>query len=191
MTIDKFFQYTLPAVIGFCLMSMLLLLTGCNDDKPSYPNWVSVPAGWEFYAGTSAEPHYVVKRVSSLSGSIRIKYRVDGVGVRALDGGTPPTVTLILWRANDAMTCAGEYQQYRYFGHPRMALEPAGIYEYEIKLDPENWTDCYAKPGTDFPDRFKGTIDNIWKVGFGFGGHFAGHGAVSTGAKFTLLEFSP
>ena len=175
------------------LLCGLMLLTACADDKkpppPRYPSWVNVPSGWEFYAGNSGEPHYVVKSASSLPGSIRIKYRVDGSGVKSLDGGTP-LVTFILWRANDNMSCAGEYQQFRYFGNPRMSLDP-GEHEYDTPLDPARWTDCYGKPGTDFPDRFKGTVDNIWKVGFGFGGNFAGHGAISTGATFTLLEFNP
>ena len=172
------------------LLFACLLLAACNEDKPKHPHWVNVPPGWEFYYGSSSEPHYIIKQVSSLPESIRIKYRIDGSGVQALDGGTPATVSLILWRKGDPMTCLAEYQQYRYFGHPRMSLEP-GVREYEIKLDPANWTDCYGKPGTDFPDRFKGTVDNIWKIGFGFGGYSAGHGVWSTGAIFTLLEFTP
>jgi hypothetical protein len=176
----------------FLFMFIGLVFAACDEDKkPKYPSWVMVPPGWEFYNGSPSEPHYIIKPAAApLPSSIHIKYRIDGSGAYALDGGSPPTVSLILWRSLDNLSCAGPYQQYRYFGHPRMPLDP-GVHEYNIPLDPASWTDCYGKPGTDFPDGFKGTVDNIWKIGFGFGGYSAGHGVVSTGAIFTLIEFNP
>lgn len=183
------------------LLALLLtaLLAACNGNSNNSPpplpqgqGWVSAP-GWEFYNGSPAEPHYVVKLSPPLTDKIVLSYSVTGGGpLRALDGGSPPTVSLIIWRSGDNLSCQGEYQQYRYFSRQRGSLSP-GDYTLTVNIDPSNWTDCYGKPGTDFPARFQATIYNVWKIGFTFGGNSAGHGVIAPqgGVQFTLKGFSP
>lgn len=182
------------------IAAILLWLAGCQSVdhvQPHYPAWMApLPAGFSYYPSDSGatEPHYVIKDFTGmLPTRVVLSYEVIGNGqLVAVDGGSPPTVSLILWRKGDNMTCQGVYQQYRYFGHPRGTLSP-GTHTLEVPVDPAAWTDCYGKPGTDFPDRFEGTIDNLWKIGFGFGGNHAGHGvrAPQGNVMFRLIGLYP
>jgi len=182
---------------AIAVIVFLLCLTGCQSSGHVTPTpaWMApLPAGFSYYYGNSTEPHYIIKDFSGmLPARVVLSYEVVGNGqLLAVDGGSPPTVSLILWRKGDDMTCLGVYQQYRYYGHPRGTLSP-GTYTLEVPVDPAAWTDCYGKPGSDFPDRFNGTVDNLWKIGFGFGGYSAGHGvrAPQGNVMFRVIGFYP
>lgn len=192
-------DWRLRAFAFYFLLCIAIVIAGCSssrDRNPQSPAWFQLPAGFSHYpaSGNSSEPHYVVKSVSGLSPGriVSMTYEVVGNGqLLAVDGGSPPTVSFIIWRSGDNLSCQGVMQQYRYFGHPRGSLSP-GVRTLEVPIDPASWTDCYGKPGTDFPDRFDGAVRNAFRIGFGFGGNSAGHGvrAPQGGVQFKTHSFS-
>src|SRR5262245_55258181 len=116
----------------YLYLAIILFLAGCQSTghvpAPTTPAWMApLPAGFSYYpTGSAVEPHYVMKDFTGmLPARIVLSYEVVGNGqLIAVDGGSPPTVSMIIWRKGDTLTCQGVYQQYRYFGHPRGSLSP-------------------------------------------------------------------
>jgi hypothetical protein len=165
------------------------------------------PIGWTSYSGTVVgtcdsfsfgEPHYCIKAMSAQQGqTIRMTFTTSGTGTLqpAVGSGDnlPVKIGLLLWRRGDNMSCAGPYQQYRYWYRDRINIVVGTTQTLIGTLDPGSWTDCYGKPGSDNPAAFAAALSDLYAVGYTFGGaNFAGHGVAAVGGPvhFTLNEFS-
>ena len=99
-------------------------------------------------------------------------------------GRLPPSLP---GRAGDNMTCAGDYQQFR-FWTGKVDLTP-GTHTISAKVDPALWTDCYGQPGSVKPALFQALLNNIAGVGYTFGGQTLPV-TVSPSVRAALLDFT-
>lgn len=177
---------------------LALLLAGCSSDNGPSPQPQPPPSatGWaaSFSKGIVAcddfnfgELHYCTKAQPAKAGqTITMKWTISGTGTLHNVGQgdiDPPTLRLFLWRAGDNMSCAGQMQQYRWWGVETKTDLVIGTQQAtSTKLDPALWTDCYGKSGADNPALFQAAIDNAQGLGFTMGGqYFAGHGVAANG----------
>ena len=109
--------------------------------------------------------------------------------------GFPGTVRLFIQRAGDDIPGAGRFQQYRYWSTRAVQELAPGSFTLRAMIDPAQWTDIYAKSGSDYPERFREALQNAARIGITFGGGcFYGHGVFNADgnstARFTLDAFS-
>lgn len=138
--------------------------------------------------------HGVTKAAPKLSvgQEITLEFAISGAGTLAAVEGGVARCGLFMQRAGDNMLGTGAFQQYRYYAIAGVVLDHAGDYSVKAKLVPEQWSDVFGKPGTDFPDNFKACVENASVIGFVFGQMGAGwaHGVFANGqVGFTLKKF--
>lgn len=107
-----------------------------------------------------------------------------------------PNARVLIQRKNDDWTCGSSTQNYRWWSTGSMCvfLKADGqTYTYSVKLIPKNWTNCWGKSASQFPNEFKAALANADNVQIVFGGgNSFSHGVrVKNGtAQFQLLSFS-
>lgn len=189
------------------IITILLALTlvACSRDSGSKytPPPQNSLVNWTSYAGTVSgtcdnfnfgEPHYCIKSMSVKAGqTIRMTFTTSGTGMLYPPGDIPPPmITLFLWRRGDDLSCAGPMQQFRYWLRPRVPIVVGTTQTITAVIDPANFTDCYGKSGADNPAAFAAALQNLYAVGYTFGGaSFAGHGVAANGqVHFTLNSYT-
>lgn len=89
-------------------------------------------------------------------------------------------VRFYLQRSGDNMTCAGDYASYRWWSNPvtyRLEASSAETASVTVKVKPNQWSNCWGKPGTSAPDLFWKAWANPSRVGVTLGPSCrAGHG---------------
>lgn len=140
--------------------------------------------------------HYVVERAPSLQLGqlVTLSFNVSGGGTVLPVQGATAQVSLFMQRRGDNLTGSGAYQQYRYWHQPAAPLV-SGDGTISCTLTPDQWTDVFGTPGTDFPNQFADCVANAEMIGMTFGdpgAGAAGHGCyVANGqARFTLKSFT-
>lgn len=122
--------------------------------------------------------------------SIRLVYDLLGDAKLKPTGGGPTTarIRLHIQRKGDDWTGNGSYEHYRFWSSVTSELKPGKNIVLECALDPALWTGVY---GQTSEAGFKATLKNCARMGFTFGGNFAGHGvSVKKGdATFVIREF--
>lgn len=104
-------------------------------------------------------------------------------------------VRFYLQRNGDNMTCSGDYASYRWWSNPvTFRLDPAisGQQAITIKIKPNQWSNCWGKPGTSVPDLFWRAWQNPGRIGVTFGPSCrAGHGVCTDKGKsvFKMVNF--
>jgi hypothetical protein len=171
-----------------------------NAQQPQNPNFTfsysspSMGSRCDDFEWSNGSAHYCSKKMPVRMGqTITLTFTLTGdvYPIEAADS-PPAALRLFLWRAGDNMTCAGDYQQFR-FWTGKVDLTP-GTHMISAKVDPALWTDCYGQPGSVKPALFQALLNNIAGVGYTFGGQsFAGHGVAKReggSAHFTVNSFT-
>lgn len=138
--------------------------------------------------------HYVVEPAPQLQMGqvVKLDFNVSGSGTVLPVQGDTAWVTLFMQRRGDNLTGSGPYQQYRYWGAKARLANGDGT--ASCTLTPDQWTDVFGKPGTDFQTAFQDCVANAEMIGMTFGDPGAGatgHGCYSSGGnRFTLKSFT-
>lgn len=149
-----------------------------------------------------------VNSIQRKQGAIRFKSsvtftcRVTGKGkFVSLDTAPAPPALLpncrvMIQRKGDDWKCTGDTQNYRWWSTGAMCVflkSDGQTYTYNVKLIPENWSNCWGKMATEYKSQFRDALANTENVQLVFGGgnSFA-HGVrlKSGDAQFQLLTFS-
>jgi hypothetical protein len=122
--------------------------------------------------------------------SLRLVYDLLGEGKLKPTGGgtTSARIRLHVQRKGDDWSGRGQYEHYRFWSSVVSVLEPGKDVVLECALNPDLWTGVYGKTNAD---GFKAVLKNCERMGFTFGGNFAGHGvSVKKGElTFVIKEF--
>jgi hypothetical protein len=61
-----------------------------------------------------------------------------------------------------------------------------------VQLVPSKWSNVFGKNGAAAPNEFERCLEDLGKIGFTFGGIFAGHGvyAIDGAARFILRSYT-
>lgn len=137
--------------------------------------------------------HYVTKPTGPLTGksSLLIRGEVilgDGATLRPTEGDGPARLRLYFQHSGDNLSGQGVYRDYRFWSAP-IDLVP-GPFSFEAPLVSQCWSSVY--PHDDDAAGFADCLANACKVGFTFGGEFAGHGVLVAGgdAHFKWTEYA-
>jgi len=175
-----------------------------SPGMPAHPTqeatgWsLNVPVGTETLGANSI--HYITTPVNlNIDGksSVEVGVKIECVGDPIFQyklnpdnqGDKPANVSIILQRQGDDMTASKEY--YRWWCEPSLVTLAAGEAIFTIPLSPSQWISVFGKPGTENPEEFKTTLQNLGNIGFTFGGgSFKGHGVnIDKGeAKFSVTS---
>lgn len=158
-----------------------------------YSSNLTGPLGTGFIFPNTDGPHYVTKMAGPL-GIMSLKFSIEGDGkLVPTDSDPPARVRLFMQRRGDTLSGAGEYEHYRWWSHD-VALFGPGDYELSVDMrDGANWTSVFGKAGNTVQTSFDAALKDLVKVGFTFGGSFAGHGVYCKEGgpvTFTLKDFS-
>lgn len=135
---------------------------------------------------------YVVKSAPRVlvGQTIKLVFEISGSGkLLATEGTATPRIKLFMQQAGDSMTAVE--QNKRWWSAASIELLTPGVYELTAKVVPEQWTQVFGKNGSTVPIPFARCVANLARVGFTFGGMFAGHGVYSVGGdvRFTVKSF--
>ena len=101
-----------------------------------------------------------------------------------------------LQRKGDDMTCSGDMASYRWWSNPvtfRLDPKQTGQVTVTVKINPNQWSNCWGKSGTQAAGLFWNAWKNPDRVGVTFGPSCrAGHGVCTdTGtALIRMIKFS-
>ena len=180
-----------------------LFLGACGHSGPTPYKPPVVTQGWTAYAGSVngscdnfifGEPHYCINSALpvKLGQTITMTFTTSGSGsLYPSSDSPPPRIALFLWRRGDNLSCAGAMQQYRYWSIQRQEIIVGQTQTITMKIDPDQWTDCYGQSGSANPAAFAAVLNDLYAVGYTFGGNsFAGHGVSAIGnVQFKLNKF--
>jgi hypothetical protein len=130
--------------------------------------------------------HYVTRNAFEPGRNvIRMRFKIEGdAEFKATEGSARAAVRLMVQRRGD--TYSSDKANYRFWSGP-VQLAP-GEFVVEEALTPDRWTNVGGQ--TD-PAGFQALLDDLEKVGFTFGGQFAGHGVYAVGAaRFVLTDYT-
>lgn len=215
------FKTICPIVIGVTLTAFLLYRSFAQPPAPAPPEtsiWSDLNGapmhldkkGKTYFIFPTVSPgvNYVTRAVAGLPAGVSLisfAYTLTTTGTPIFNyrtnpnntcgPGSPGTVRLFIQRAGDNLSGAGVFQQYRYWSTPGVQKLAPGSFALRARFDPAQWTDIYGKPGSDFPERFRQTLQNAARVGVTFGGGcFYGHGVFNSDsdstATFTIDAFA-
>ena len=101
-------------------------------------------------------------------------------------GNSPARVRLFLQQRGDQMTASEPFKRWWSVAY----VDLAGHHEFTLtaRLVPSQWSSVFGKIGSVVPNEFENAMASLDKIGFTFGGTFAGHGVyVTSGAvRFVL-----
>lgn len=194
------------------LLTLAISLAACggggNNPPPNpYPGRLQpTNTGWTTYGtGTGiiaslGNPFTFVAQPKSLnyvytaptgpasSLTIRLNYSIRGDAVfGTIDGGVP-SIRLFLWQSNDQ---GGE--TYRWWCAQGNALVVGDNQTLTCTVTPGVlWTDVNGQPASSNVVAFANAANNLFAIGFTFGGNFYGHGVWTTSgsANFTVNSFT-
>lgn len=174
--------------------------------SPSMPTTMPIDDNGQPYfdfpatSGVTGGVHYVVAPPAvKPTHAITLTFALTGTGTLGQNDPSDtgnPTLRLFLWEKGDNMGGAGQYEFYRWWSNPAtVQLVSPNNYSITVPLTPDQWSDVYGREGTFSPAAtagFQQALNNLYGVGFTFGGEFAGHGnyAKSGAVRFTLKSFT-
>ncbi len=137
--------------------------------------------------------HYVTSDAPAvqLDQTITMRFAIVGDGrLVPTEGRTPARVRLFLQQRGDRATASEPFK--RWWSTSHVDLTGHRQFTLTVHVIPRNWSNVFGKNGSDAPSEFQNCLAAIEKIGFTFGGEFAGHGVYVTDgtARFVLQSFT-
>jgi hypothetical protein len=137
--------------------------------------------------------HYVTSAAPAvrLNQTITMHFAVAGDGrLVATEGSAPARVRLFLQQRGDRSTASEPFK--RWWSVAYVDLNGHREFTLTARLVPSQWSSVFGKNGSTAPNEFKNCLAALGKIGFTFGGAFAGHGVYVTRgkARFILQSFT-
>jgi hypothetical protein len=196
------------------LLSFALLLTAVGTttgvssiaDETQVKGWTisyspNMPARMEesksgtysFYFPPKDGVHYVTAAAPpvGLNQTVIMRFSIAGDGMLLPTQGKPPArVRLFLEQRGDRMTASEPFKRWWSVAH--VDLVSRRHFTLAAQLVPGQWSSVFGKNGSAVPNKFRDCLASLDKIGFTFGGGFAGHGVYVVGgsARFVLESFT-
>ena len=193
-----------------CLLALALLLTTVGSSigaksiagETQVKGWTisyspGMPARMEegesgtyyFYFPPKDGVHYVTAAAPSvrLNQTVIMRFAVLGDGMIMPTEGKPPArIRLFLEQRGDRMTASEPFKRWWSVSH--VDLVGHRHFTLAARLTPSQWSSVFGKNGSAVPNKFCDCLSALDKIGFTFGGVFAGHGVYVIGgsARFVL-----
>ena len=145
-----------------------------------------------FYFPPKDGVHYVTASAPPvrLNQTITMRFAIAGDGMLVPTQGKPPArVRLFLEQRGDQMTASEPFKRRWSVAH--VDLVNRRHFTLAAQLVPGQWSSVFGKNGSAVPNKFCDCLAALDKIGFTFGGNFAGHGVYVIGgtARFVLESF--
>ena len=145
-----------------------------------------------FYFPPKDGVHYVSSSAPPLriNQTITMRFAVVGDGMLVPTQGKPPArIRLFLEQRGDRMTASEPFKRWWSVAH--VDLVGHRHFTLTTQLVPGQWSNVFGKNGSASPNKFRDCLAALERIGFTFGGNFAGHGVYVVGgaARFVLESF--
>lgn len=141
---------------------------------------------------TGPSVHYVTMPAAGpLKGTMTLTFEITGTGALvATEGAAPARLRLHFQRRGDDWQAENGTEFYRWWSASFVELRP-GVHTLTVPLERARWTPVLGN-GRATAAHFAAALADPARVGFSFGGDYAGHGVCLTegAARFVVLKYA-